>query len=69
MEMVQRGVAAVLVVSEVFESLAKAEVHAYGLSELPMIVLPHPLGNRSSKDAFDLGRGAVEQLLEWLRRE
>jgi hypothetical protein len=42
--MERRGVPGVLVVSTVFEPLARAEVRSLGLPDMRMVVMPHPIG-------------------------
>lgn len=47
--MERRGIPGVLVVSTVFEPLARAEVRSLGLPEMRMVVMPHPIGTMGPK--------------------
>jgi hypothetical protein len=43
-ELRKRGVAAAVIVSEAFVGLAKTQARVFGVPDLPLIVIPHPLG-------------------------
>ena len=43
-ELRKRGVAAAVICSEPFVGLAKTQARVFGVAELPLIVIPHPLG-------------------------
>jgi hypothetical protein len=62
--MVRRHVPAALVVSTVFLDLAQAEAEAFGYPGLPMLVFPHPLAVRSSKELHQFAEQKVKDLLE-----
>jgi hypothetical protein len=62
------GVPTVTVVSSAFEVLARAEATALGLPGLPILVVSHPVSNRSPEVLRDwgerLGQESVAALTE-----
>lgn len=64
-ELERRGIPAVLVVSEVFEHLARLEAQSLGVPEPSLAVVPHPIGACTSdeiKDRAEIAREKVESL-------
>ena len=53
------GVPTVTVVSSAFEDLARAEATGLGLSGLPILVVPHPVGQRSAETLRCWAEGLV----------
>ena len=49
----------VTVVSSAFELLARAEVEAFGLSGMHLLVVPHPVVSRSEDVLREWGEGLV----------
>jgi hypothetical protein len=43
-ELRKRGVAAAVIVSEPFIGLARTQARVFGVPDLPLVVIPHPLG-------------------------
>ncbi|MQB01355.1 MAG: hypothetical protein GEU78_13865 [Actinobacteria bacterium] len=64
--MLKRGIPSVLVASDVFEGLARAEAEGYGCPDLPMLIVPHPMGTRSEQEARAMGEAKVAELLSLL---
>jgi hypothetical protein len=64
--MERRGVPTVTVVSSAFEMLARAEAKGFAMADLPLLVVPHPVGSRAAGelDAWgqDLVAGCVQAL-------
>ncbi|MDE3074194.1 MAG: hypothetical protein KGJ86_02080 [Chloroflexota bacterium] len=52
-----------MVCTEAFLSLSKAEAEALGLSNLPQIVLPHPVGTRTAQEIEQLADAAIDQVV------
>lgn len=55
-----------LIVSEVFEALARAEAKSFGAGGLPILVVPHPVGSRSAETLRGWGVGLIEPAVEGL---
>lgn len=53
-----------LVATDVFLDLARAEAEAYGYGELPILVLPHPLGIRREEEVRRLAEEKAQELAE-----
>lgn len=64
--MERRGVPTVTVVSSAFELLARAEARGLGMDGLPLLVVPHPVNQRSAAELADWGSGLVAGCLEAL---
>ena len=48
-EMRKRGVSAAVICSEPFVKLARAQARVFGVPDLALIVIPHPLGGLNMK--------------------
>ena len=44
MTLEQRGIPTATVITSVFERKSRQEAGAFGIADLPLIVLPHPVG-------------------------
>ena len=64
MEMIRRKVPSVLIVSNVFLNMAKGEAKAFGYSELPVLIFPHPLGVKTNEEVQHLAEEKAEELLK-----
>ena len=62
--MMKRGIPSVLLVSDVFLALARAGAAGYGLDDLPVLVVGHPLGSRPAEEAIALGVEKAEELVQ-----
>lgn len=60
--MLKRGVPAAVLVSDVFEALARAEAQAYGYYDLPLLVVEHPIGTRPDDVARSMGVKRADDL-------
>lgn len=61
--MVRRGVPAVLIATDVFLGLARGEAEAYGYPQLPILVIPHPLGVRPQHEVRAWAEEKAEELI------
>jgi len=61
------GTPAVVVTTTAFESLAHHEAHTLGMEDLPLVVIPHPLGGESPARVIEKAAAAVAQLAGRLR--
>ncbi|MDQ4039751.1 MAG: hypothetical protein M3313_15725 [Actinomycetota bacterium] len=55
-----------LIVSAVFEALARAEAKSFGATGLPILVVPHPVGSRSVETLRGWGQGLIEPAVSGL---
>jgi hypothetical protein len=61
-------VPAVVVVTEVFANLARTAARARGLAELRLLVLPHPMENRSRDEIRAIAAARLDEIRGLLRR-
>lgn len=66
MKFIERGVPAVLVVTDAFEVVAQLQVEALGLSEVPKIVLPHPIGGLAEPLVRERAQRVLDALLRMI---
>jgi hypothetical protein len=59
-------VPAVVVVTEVFENLARTAARAQGYPELRMLVLPHPMESRPEAEVRAIARERFQALIDLL---
>ena len=58
-ELRKRGVLVALICTEPFLKLGKAQASSFGITDLPLVLIPHPLGGI----AIDQVRGRAEHAL------
>jgi len=63
----KRGVAAAVVCSDAFVPLATAQARVFGAPDLPLIVIPHPLGGLGPEDVKRRAEVALPRLIEILK--
>jgi len=62
--MIRRNIPSVLIVSNVFLKMAKGEAKAFGCSEFPVLVFPHPLGSKTTEEVQRLAQEKARELSE-----
>ena len=67
-EVRKRGVAAAVICSEPFVKLAQTQARVFGVPDLPLIVIPHPLGGLDMTGVEARAAIAAPQLVDLLRR-
>lgn len=55
-----------LIVSSVFEALARAEARSFGAAELSILLVPHPVASRTSDTLRGWGEDLIAQAVEGL---
>ena len=55
-----------LIVSEVFQDLARAEATGFGTPELTILVVPHPVASRSADKLQAWGADLLQQAIDGL---
>jgi hypothetical protein len=58
-----------VVVTEVFQNLARTAARAQGYPELRMLVLPHPMESRPEAEVRAIARARAGELLRLLARQ
>jgi hypothetical protein len=66
-EIRRRGVASVVICSEPFVRLGRTQSRVLGVPDLPLIIIPHPLGGVAMSDVKARADAALAQLLVVLR--
>lgn len=62
-ELAKRSVSAVVVCSAPFAQLAKTQARIFGVPDLAMVVIPHPLGGLSSEEIQGRAHHALPQIM------
>lgn len=66
-EITKRGLVGVVICSEPFVQLAKSQARVFGVPDLPLVVIPHPLGGLTLEGIEGRARHAVPQLTELIK--
>jgi hypothetical protein len=63
-ELQKRGVVSAVICSDPFFKLAKAQACVFGVPDLPLVVIPHPLGGIELASVMARADAALPQVLE-----
>ena len=66
-EVRRRGAMSAVVCSEPFLKLARNQARTFGVPDLPLIVIPHPVGGIEMSEVKARSERALPQLTELLR--
>lgn len=66
-ELQKRGLATTLICSESFLELGKTQAQVFGVPDLPLVVIPHPLGGLALDRVEERARVAVPQVIEIIK--
>jgi len=66
-ELRKRGLATAVIVSEPFLKLGKAQARVFGVPDLPLLLIPHPLGGLSLEQVEGRAGQAIPQVLKLIR--
>lgn len=69
MTLEKRGIPSATVITHVFERKARQEAGAYGVSDAPLIVLPHPVGQMPREKLRALADQFYPQVIQALTRQ
>jgi hypothetical protein len=64
----QRGIPTVVMGTHEFEQLARLEAKNRGLAELPLALIPHPLGGIREDEVVKKAEGVVESVRKAVTR-
>jgi len=65
-ELEKRGTPSISICSHEFAALGKVEAQALGMANLPMVVVPHPIGGIDRKEVARKADDAFEDMIEAL---
>ena len=66
-ELNRKGVATAVICSDAFLGLARNQSKVFGVPEMPLIVVPHPLGGVPMNEVRARAERALPQVLDQLR--
>ncbi|OGA24958.1 MAG: hypothetical protein A3I02_14515 [Betaproteobacteria bacterium RIFCSPLOWO2_02_FULL_67_26] len=66
-ELRKRGLVTAVIVSEPFLKLGKTQARVLGVPDLPLLLIPHPLGGLSLEQVEGRAAHAIPQVLELIR--
>jgi hypothetical protein len=66
-ELRKRGLGAAVICSGPFLKLGQAQARVFGVPDLPMIVIPHPLGGISLEEVRARAEVAIPKVVELLK--
>lgn len=66
-ELSKRGVAAAVICSEPFLRLAQTQARVFGVPDLPIILIPHPLGGIDLEGVKSRAEAAVPQAVRLIK--
>ncbi len=67
-ELRHRGPMTAVICSEAFLNLARTQSRVFGVPDLPLIVIPHPLGGIAVNEVKARAAHALPQLVDLLRK-
>ena len=68
-ELRKRGLTTAVICSEPFLKLGQAQSRVFGVPDLPLVVIPHPLGGISLEQVEGRARVAIPQVVELIREQ
>ena len=66
-ELGKRGLTVALICTEPFVKLGKTQARVLGLPDLPLVLIPHPLGGLSLDKVQERANVAVPQIADLIR--
>ena len=68
-ELRKRGLVTAVIVSEPFLNLGKTQARVFGVPDLPLLQIPHPLGGLSLEQVEGRAGHAIPQVLELIKKK
>jgi len=68
-ELRRRGVVSAVVCSTAFETLGRTQARVFGAADLPLVMIPHPLGGLSRDEVRSRADVAVPQIVDLIRKQ
>jgi hypothetical protein len=66
-ELRKRGLTTAVICSEPFLKLGKNQARVFGVPDLPLLLIPHPLGGLSLEQVEGRARHAIPQIVELIK--
>jgi hypothetical protein len=66
-ELRKRGLGTAVIVSEPFLELGKTQARVFGVPDLPLLLVPHPLGGLSLGEVEGRAQHALPQVLKLIK--
>jgi hypothetical protein len=63
----KRGLGAAVICSDPFRELARTQSRVFGVPDLPLVLIPHPLGGLSLADVQRRAELAIPQVLSLMQ--
>ena len=68
-ELRKRGLSAALICSEPFVKLGQTQARVLGIPDLPLVLIPHPLGGLSLDKVQERANVAIPQVADLIREQ
>jgi hypothetical protein len=68
-ELRKRGLVTAVICSEAFVTLAKTQARVFGVPDLPLVIIPHPLGGLSIEQVEGRAFVAIPQVVDLIRAQ
>ena len=65
----KRGLTTTVICSDSFLNLGKAQSRVFGVPDLPLVVIPHPLGGISLEQVEGRALVAIPQVVELIKEQ
>lgn len=66
-ELSKRGLVAAVICSDPFVKLGKTQAKVFGVPDLPLVVIPHPLGGLSLEQVEGRAHAAIPQVVKLIK--
>jgi hypothetical protein len=68
-ELSKRGLVAAVICSDLFLTLGKNQARVFGVPDLPLVVIPHPLGGLGLQAVKERAGHAIPKVLELIKEK
>ena len=68
-ELRKRGLVTAVICSEPFLKLGQTQSRVFGVPDLPLVVIPHPLGGISLEQVEGRALAAVQQVVQLIKEQ
>jgi hypothetical protein len=68
-ELRKRGVVSAVVCSTSFETLGRTQARVFGVPDLPLIMIPHPLGGLGRDEVRSRAEIAIPKIVDLIRKQ
>jgi hypothetical protein len=68
-ELRKRGIASAVICSDSFLKLGTTQARVFGVPDLPMVIIPHPLGGLSIEQVQGRAEHAIPQIVKLAKEQ